>query len=92
MGAKCSQGEYQGRPYDYTEVFHHVDLQEGENFVGQVGQNTRYGSSANFEKLKGWSFPLLCEAELEIVSNGKSTSTIILDLKPKSVKPNLNQG
>lgn len=91
MGAKRAQGEYQGRTYDYTEIFHHVDLQDGENFVGQIGQNTRFGSSANFEKLKSWSYPLLCEAELEIVSNGRTTSTIILDLKPKLNKPVLAQ-
>lgn len=91
MGAKMSKGDYQGKPFDYTQVFYHADLQEGENFVGHVGEAIRYGTSANFEKLKGLSYPVLCDVELEQVSNGNSTSLILLDLKPKSVKHNLNQ-
>lgn len=90
MGAKMSKGDYQGKPFDYTQVFYQADLQDGENFVGQVGESMRFGSSDNFEKLKGLSYPCLFDVEIEQVSNGNSTTLIILDMKPKSTKVPLN--
>ncbi len=37
LGAKSSKGDFNGKPYDSTTVFYQADLQSGENFVGQVG-------------------------------------------------------
>ncbi len=94
LGAKSSKGEYNGRPFDSTTVFFKADLQEGDNFVGEVGEQMKWGASANFEKIKGYEFPLIAEATLEQVSNGKSMTTIIKDLVPKSTpaeKTSVNQ-
>ena len=82
LGAKSSKGEYNGRPYDSTTIFFHADLQDGDNFVGQVGEQIKWGTSANFEKIKHLEFPLQAEATLEQVSNGKCMVTILKDLGP----------
>ncbi|MCU4414264.1 hypothetical protein KTH71_09465 [Acinetobacter sp. WU_MDCI_Axc73] len=84
LGAKSSKGEYNGRPFDSTTVFFKADLQEGDNFAGEVGEQMKWGTSANFDKIKDLEFPIVAEATLEQVSNGKSMTTIIKDLVPKS--------
>ncbi|MCU4497753.1 hypothetical protein KTI55_14510 [Acinetobacter ursingii] len=84
LGAKSSKGEYNGRPFDSTTVFFKADLQEGDNFAGEVGEQMKWGTSANFDKIKDLEFPIVAEATLEQVSNGKSMTTIIKDLFPKS--------
>lgn len=96
LGAKSSKGEYNGRPFDSTTVFFKADLQEGDNFAGEVGEQMKWGTSANFDKIKDLEFPIVAEATLEQVSNGKSMTTIIKDLVPKSSptdnkKPDVNQ-
>jgi len=85
LGAKSSKGTFNDKAYDSTVVFFQADLQEGDNFCGQVGESLKWGTSANFEKIKGLEYPLQAEATLEQVSNGKSMVTIIKDLVP--VKP-----
>lgn len=82
LGAKRSKGEYNGKPYDNTIVFYQADLQDGEDFVGQVGEQMRFGKSDNFVKLKDLKFPCICEALVEQVSNGNSVSMVIKDLHP----------
>ncbi|AYY89227.1 hypothetical protein [Acinetobacter baumannii] len=86
LGAKSSKGEFNGKPYDSTTIFFQAELQDGDNFVGQVGEQIRWGTSANFEKLKDLKFPLNAEATMEQVSNGKSMVTILKDLVPQVQK------
>lgn len=83
LGAKSSKGEYNGRSFDSTTIFFKADLQDGDNFVGEVGEQMKWGTSANFEKIKHLQFPLTAEATLEQVSNGKTMMTIIKDLVPE---------
>ncbi|MHA3062595.1 hypothetical protein [Acinetobacter sp. ANC 4641] len=87
LGAKSSKGEYNGVSYDSTTVFFQADLQDGDNFCGQVGESLKWGTSANFEKIKNLDYPLHAEATLEQVSNGKTMITIIKDLVPQVKKP-----
>ncbi|MFX3620835.1 MAG: hypothetical protein ACE3JT_06300 [Acinetobacter radioresistens] len=84
LGAKSSKGEYNGRPFDSTTLFYKADLQDGDNFVGEVGEQIKWGTSANFEKIKHLDFPLIAEATLEQVSNGKTMLTIVKDLVPQN--------
>jgi len=84
LGAKSSKGEYNGRPFDSTTLFYKADLQDGDNFVGEVGDQIKWGTSANFEKIKHLDFPLIAEATLEQVSNGKTMLTIVKDLVPQN--------
>lgn len=88
LGAKSSKGEYNGVPYDSTTIFFKADLQEGDNFAGEVGEQMKWGTSDNFEKIKNLEFPLVALATLQQVSNGKSMTTIIKEIVPeKSTKP-----
>ncbi|AXY56197.1 hypothetical protein CDG60_06185 [Acinetobacter chinensis] len=88
LGAKSSKGEFQGRPYDSTVIFYKADLQAGDNFVGEVGEQIKWGTSANFEKIKSLDFPLVADVTMEQVSNGKTSALILLDLLPqKSASP-----
>lgn len=93
LGAKSSKGDYNGNPYDYTLIFYKADLQEGDNFVGEVGEQMKWGTSANFAKIKDLQFPLVADVVLEQVSNGKTSTVIIKDLVPQPAeqKPAPNQ-
>lgn len=82
LGAKSSKGEYNGRPFDSTTVFYQAQLQEGENFAGQVGADYKWGTSANFEKIKNQKFPFTADCVLEQFSNGKTTVIILKELTP----------
>ncbi|WP_336944578.1 hypothetical protein [Acinetobacter modestus] len=82
LGAKSSKGEYNGRPFNSTTVFYQAQLQEGENFAGQVGSEYKWGTSENFEKIKNQKFPFIADCILEQVSNGKTTVTILKELTP----------
>ncbi|MDQ8850359.1 hypothetical protein RFI41_15955 [Acinetobacter nosocomialis] len=90
LGAKSSKGEFNGRPYDSTVIFYKADLQDGDNFVGEVGEQIKWGSSANFQKIKGLEFPLVADVTMEQVSNGNTSTLVLLDLvpqKPSQLKP-----
>lgn len=82
LGAKSSKGDYNGTPYDSTTIFYQADLQQGDNFAGQVGESIKWGLSTNFEKIKGLKYPFTAEATLQQVSNGKTSTMVLLDLKP----------
>lgn len=89
LGAKSSKGSFEGKPYDSTTVFYQADLQEGENFAGQLGVSIKWGTSVNFEKIKNLIYPFNAEATLEQVSNGSTTTLIVKDLVPEKVQNNI---
>lgn len=91
LGAKSSKGDYNGVAYDSTTIFYKADLQEGDNFAGEIGEQMKWGTSSNFEKIKGLTFPLVAEATVQQVSNGKSMITIIKDLVPEKTQTQPNQ-
>lgn len=80
LGAKSSKGEYNGSAYDSTTLFYKSDLQEGDNFVGEVGDQIKWGTSENFKKIKDQKFPLTADVTIQQVSNGRTTTTIVKDL------------
>lgn len=86
LGAKSSKGSFEGKAYDSTTVFYQADLQDGENFAGQLGVSIKWGTSANFEKIKNLSYPFNAEATMEQVSNGSTQTLIIKDLVPEKLK------
>lgn len=83
LGAKSSKGTFEGNNYDSTTVFYQSDLQEGENFAGQVGVSIKWGTSANFEKIKNLDFPFNADVTMEQVSNGNKQTLILKDLVPE---------
>jgi len=87
LGAKSSKGDYNGRPYDSTKVFAQSELQQGENFAGFVSTEYTWGTSFNFDRIKGLEYPFKAKAVMQIVSNGKDSKTILLDLVPEKTAP-----
>ena len=87
LGAKASKGEFNGRAYDSTKVFAQSELQEGENFAGFVSTEYSWGTSFNFERIKGLEYPFKAKATMKSVSNGKASKTILVDLVPEKTAP-----
>lgn len=87
LGAKASKGDFNGRPFDSTKVFAQAELQKGENFAGFVSTEYTWGTSFNFERIKGLEYPFSAKAKMQVVSNGKTSTTIMLDLVPEKTAP-----
>ena len=85
-GMKRSKGTLEnGNPYDSTKLYALTDLDDRKgNGMGQATVEYGFGTSDEYEKYKhlAQSFPLECEAEIEIVTNGKTQSTIVTAIKP----------
>lgn len=85
-GVKKSKGTLEnGNPYDSTKVYAMTDLDDRKgNGMGAATVEYAYGTSEEFDKLKHLanSFPLEFDAEIEIVTNGKTQQTIITALRP----------
>lgn len=84
LGMKKFKGTVEGENYDSTTVFVRMRQDDSKGTAaGFVGQDMKFGTSANFDRLSSLSFPLDAEVEIETVSNGKGAmKTIIVDLKP----------
>lgn len=83
IGAKASKGEMEGTPYDHTTIFTTTQLDsKNDDAFGSAGDSYRFGKSENFQKLKGIPVPFNAEGQFEIVTTGKTSRTILLDLKP----------
>jgi hypothetical protein len=54
------------------------------NGIGAATVEYAYGTSDEFDKFKhlAASFPLECDAEIEIITNGRVQNTIITALRP----------
>ena len=91
LGAKSSKGTFEGKPYDSTTIFYQSDLQEGENFAGQVGVSIKWGTSLNFQKVKDLVFPFNADVSMEQVSNGSSQTLILKDLVPEKASPHVSK-
>lgn len=85
-GMKRSKGTLEnGAAYDSTKLYALTDLDDRKgNGMGQATVEYGFGTSEEFEKFKhlAQSFPLECEVELELITNGKTQSTIINSIKP----------
>jgi hypothetical protein len=85
-GMKKSKGTLEnGNPYDSTKVYAMTDLDDRKgNGLGAATVEYTFGTSEEFDKFKhlAASFPLVCDAEIEIVTNGRVQSTIINALRP----------
>lgn len=82
-GAKSSKGEYQGRAYDSTKIYLQTKMnsEQGE-MVGFATEEYNWGDSSNYAKLKDLDFPISAEVDLELVTSGKLSKMIVLDVKP----------
>lgn len=85
-GMKRSKGTLEnGNPYDSTKVYALTDLDDSKgNGMGQATVEYTFGKSDEFDKFKqlAQSFPIECDAEVEIVTNGNTQKTNLVALRP----------
>lgn len=84
VGMKSSKGTLEnGNGYDSTKVYALVDLDASKGTAkGMASSEFNLGTSEEFAKYKHLPFPFEAEAEMEIVTNGKLTKTVMHALKP----------
>ncbi|ERE14014.1 hypothetical protein [Pseudogulbenkiania ferrooxidans] len=83
LGAKRFKDTVDGTLYDTTKLFVEVNLNDNNgNAVGSASSEMQWGTSDNFAKISALSFPFLALCDMEMVTNGKTTKTVINDLRP----------
>ena len=84
VGMKASKGQLEnGTPYDSTKVYALVDMDGSKgNALGQSSSEFTLGTSDELEKFRKLPFPFDAVAEMEIVTNGKTSKTVMHGLKP----------
>ncbi|KAA8730961.1 hypothetical protein F4V57_13980 [Acinetobacter qingfengensis] len=85
LGAKKSKGDFNGKPYDNTVLYQEVSMKQGEDYLGAASEEIKWGNSSNFDHLKvtGIKFPFVADVTLEQVTNGRTSTLVIVDLKPQ---------
>lgn len=86
-GIKRSKGTLEsGQAYDSTKVYVSTDLDDSKgNGAGSATVEYTWGTSENFDKIahlfKGGR-PIEFDIDFEIVTNGKTQRTQVVDLRP----------
>ena len=89
-GVKRSKGVLEsGQAYDSTKVYVSTILDDSKgNGAGSATAEYTWGTSENFERIAHLfkaGKPVEFDAELEIVTNGKTQRTQVVDLRPVAV-------
>jgi len=83
MGMKFSKGEFEGNAYDSTKVYVEVAMDDSkETAKGSACAEYTMGTSAEFGKYKHLPFPFRGVGEFEVVTNGKTSKTVLHSIKP----------
>ncbi|QGR87739.1 hypothetical protein FOC34_21415 [Burkholderia multivorans] len=84
LGMKASKGSMDnGQTFDSTKVYVETPLDDSKGTAkGFATGEFTLGVASEFDKYKHLPFPFDAEAELEIVSNGKTQKTVMHALKP----------
>jgi hypothetical protein len=87
LGVKGSKGTLEsGQAYDSTKIYVQTDLDDSKGMgKGCAAVEYNFGTSDEFHKLKHLPFPLDADAELKIVTNGKTQKTTIVSLRPSEL-------
>lgn len=89
LGAKRSKGVLDdGTSYDSTKLYLQMPMQKSDDTVGFAGVELNWGDSDNFPIIKNLSFPCEVDVTIELVTNGKTSKSVVTDLQPIS-KPKL---
>ena len=93
MGMKSSKGEFEGNAYDSTKVYVEVAMDDSkETAKGSASAEYTMGTSAEFAKYKHLPFPFRGIGEFEVVTNGRTSKTVLHGIKPlDAVKPATNR-
>lgn len=81
-GSKPSKGDYNGTVYNSTKVYLDTQMQSGERSSGQVTSEYTWGTSENYDRIEKIPHPFKAKAVMQIVSNGRDSKTILIDLIP----------
>ena len=87
QGIKGSKGVLEsGQGYDSTKIYVQTGLDDSKG-MGKGFSTVEYnfGTSDEYHKYKHLPFPLDCDLELEIVTNGKTQKTQIISMRPMEV-------
>lgn len=89
LGAKRSKGTLDnGRAYDSTKLYVQTAMKsDNADQIGFAVVEYAWGDSSNFDKLNGLQFPCQADFSFDIVTNGKTSQTIVVDVQPLT-KPN----
>lgn len=87
VGMKSNKGQMDnGTKYDSTKVFVETKLDESKGTAkGVAVTEYPFGLSDEFEKFKHLPMPFMAEVELDMVTSGKATKTIITSITPLEV-------
>jgi len=83
LGMKKSVGEYEGTKYDNTRIFieQALDSSKGDA-VGVAMERYEIGTSTSFDRFSKLPFPHEAELEMEIVTTGKVSKTVVHSYHP----------
>lgn len=84
VGMKSSKGQLEnGTAYDSTKVYALVDLDASKGTAkGMASSEFTLGTSEEFAAFKHLPFPFQADADMEIVTNGKTQKTVMHALRP----------
>ncbi len=87
VGMKGNKGTYEGKDFDSSKIYALVDLDGSKGTAkGKAVAEYNFGLAEEFDKFKHLDFPIMCDATLEIVTNGRASRTQVVDLKPVSLR------
>jgi hypothetical protein len=83
-GMKASKGTMEnGTAFDSTKVYVEVGMDESKGMQkGFASAEYTLGLAAEFDKYKHNTFPMKARAEFEIVTNGKTSKTVMHSMQP----------
>lgn len=86
LGAKRSKGVLDnGVPYDSTKLYIQTPMAESADQIGYAAAEYAWGTSENFYRLQGLSFPLTAQVIVEAITNGKTTKLAVTHVElPKA--------
>lgn len=88
VGLKSSKGEFEGTAYDTTKAYCLVAMDESKgNMRGMGIAEYTIGKSDEFAKFKDIPLPFRAVADFEIVTNGKTTKTVVHAVRPVAATP-----
>lgn len=89
VGMKSSKGTLDsGQTFDSTKAYCLVDMDgTKDNMRGQSVADFNIGASTEFDKFKHLPFPFDAEADMELVTNGSSSKTVVTALRPIADQP-----
>lgn len=83
LGAKRSKGTLDnGQSYDSTKIYTQTAMQASSDTAGYAASEYNWGDSTNFNKISGLHFPVQADLVLELVTNGKTTKMVVIDVQP----------